>query len=261
MDIKWEEVEKLVKPTKNFETLIENILAVIQYNFVKDHYNLNMLEMQNYTTKLLGCDPKQRYQNYLENLNITYKKLETMKIKSISEFVSAVDTKEKFELFVKENEFSLEEIIRVLKYLFNWYYPTKSYLRELVEKEDKKHLEYIAILRKNGIRFTLDILDQGYTENMRSNLEKETGIPKAFISDIVNKADFTRMPYIRGKTVKHYFAIGYNTLEKLAKADLSELDDKMKYYLESVGVKLSKSFIELDSGIEISSIIHKIVEN
>jgi hypothetical protein len=260
MEVNWEEVEKLVKPSPNYEILVKNIQTVVQYNFVKKYYNLNMGEMQNYTVKLLGSDPRKRYENYLEHLNTTFKKLESLEVENITTFVISLETKEKFEFFIKKYNFSIEEIIRLLKYLFNWYFPSKIYLRELVEKREEKLLEYIITLRKQGIRFTLDILDKGFSKEMRKNIAKRTKVPEDFIFELVNKADFTRMPYIRGSTARHYFGVGYDSLEKLAKADLVQLEEKMKTYLESKGVKLSRSFIELDRGILISGIIPRIVE-
>ena len=140
MDIDWEEVERLVKPSPNFDTLIKNIQTVIQYAFVEKHYKLNMQDIQDYTSKLLGCDSRKRYDKYMENLNSTFSKLGTVNIENIFVFINSVDTKEKFEFFIKKHEFSIEEIIRVLRYLFNWFFPTKSYLRELIEKEDEKQI-------------------------------------------------------------------------------------------------------------------------
>jgi len=63
------------------------------------------------------------------------------------------------------------------------------------------------------------------------------------------------------KTVRHYFGGGYNTLEKLANADLDQLTKDLTKYFESIGMKLRASFMELDSGIVIAEIIPKIVEH
>ncbi len=71
---------------------------------------------------------------------------------------------------------------------------------------------------------------------------------------------FSNMSYVSRKPVQHYFGGGYNNLEKLAKADLVTLNNDMTEYLSSIGKKLSKSFLELDSGIIISKILPKIVE-
>jgi len=88
----------------------------------------------------------------------------------------------------------------------------------------------------------------------------EAGVPVGFVMDLVNRADLTRMPYINGKTVRHYFGAGYRSLTRLASADLETLQDDIREYLSSQGIRLSSSFIELDSGIQIAGMLPKIVE-
>ncbi len=79
--------------------------------------------------------------------------------------------------------------------------------------------------------------------------------------DLASRADLTRMPYISGKTVKHYFGGGYNSLKKLARVDLNQLTKDMTKYFESKGMKLRRSFIELDSNTAIAEILPKILEH
>ena len=135
------------------------------------------------------------------------------------------------------------------------------YLRELIDKKNQTHLDYITTLRKNKIRFTLDILEKGRTIKERKKMTEETGVPRNFLSELVNRADFTRMPYISGKTVRHYFGVECKSLEQLAKTELNQITKAMEKHLNSLGVKLSRSFIELDSGVAIAQVIPKIVEN
>jgi len=172
-----------------------------------------------------------------------------------------VETKEKFEEFHSKAGLSMREIIRAIKYLFFWVLPSKKYLRELIDADNQKHLDYVTTLRKKGLRFTLDILEKGRTKEGRQRIAEETDVPEDFIYDLVNRADLTRMPYISGKTVKHHFGGGYNTLEKLANADLSQLTKDMTKYFDSIGIKLRVSFMELDSGIVVAEILPKIVEH
>ena len=150
-------------------------------------------------------------------------------------------------------------MIRVLKYLLFWVLPTKMYLRELIDKKNSTHLQYATVLREAGIRFTLDILEKARTPIEREKIARETGIPLDFVYELVNRADFTRMPYVSGKTVNHYFKGGYRSLKELAEVELSQLTKYMARYFDSIGVKLSKSFIELDSGIAIARLLPKIV--
>ncbi len=261
MEINWKEIEKLVKPSPNYEKLVSNILVLFPYGFVRKYYSLNMNKLTTYTTKLLGQDSRQRYMEYMENLNSTFKKMENINVENTLDLVYQLESKAKFEELLTRGSFTPQELIRVLKYLFNWFFPSKTYLREVINKEKDKHIEYVKKLRENDIRFTLDILEFGSTITGRKELSQSSNISEVFLYELVNRADFTRMPYIRGSSINHYFNIGYNSLEKLSKANLETLENEMRSYLEASGVKLSRSFIELDSGIEIAKILPKIVEH
>jgi hypothetical protein len=261
MEINWEEVDELVKPSPNYETLVNNLLNLFPYEFVREFYSLDMNELREYTKKLLGQDSRQRYTDYILNLNLTFLKVENVGINSVLEIVYEIDNKEKLAEFSNKNSISIQELIRVLKYLFNWFFPSKTYLREIIDKEEETHIDYVKELREFDVRFTLDIIELGRTKSGREELSKKSNIPMWFILDLVNRADFTRMPYIRGSTIKHYFNIGYNSIEKLSEANLEQLESEMKAYLEEEGIKLSRSFIELDSGIEIAKILPKIIEH
>lgn len=265
MGIDWAEIERLVKPAPNYGTLVKRNLQILSYDFVRKYYNHSMNQAKNYTTRLLGdyaaCMHAPKYGEYMEKLNKVFKQLDSLGVKNYLEFMHHVKTKEKLEKFHSEAGLSVQEIIRTIKYLFYWILPSKKYLRELIDADNQKHLKFVTTLRENGLRFTLDILEKGRTKEGRQRIAKETGVPEDFIYDLVNRADLTRMPYISGKTVKHYFGGGYNSLEKLANADLDQLTKDMKEYFDSIGIKLRASFMELDSRIVIAEILPKIVEH
>lgn len=260
MGLDWNKIDDLVKPSPNYETLIKRILEILSYNFVYKYYNHNMKEAEEYSHNLLGDDPKQRYKEYLEKLSKTFYRLDILKVRNYPEFINLVETRNQFEEFYKNADLELDEIVRVIKHLLFWILPSKVYLRELVDKENQKHKQYILTLKKNNIKVTLDILELGNTKEGRRRIATDTGVPEDFLKELTNRADFTRMPYVSGKTVKHYFGAGYDSLEKLVKADLDKLTDDMTKYFNSIGKKLSRSFIELDSGLVISKVLPKIVE-
>jgi hypothetical protein len=259
MGIDWAEIERLVKPAPNYGTLVKRNLQILSYDFVRKYYNHSMNQAKNYTTRLLGAYPGGIGE--YKKLNKAFKQLDSLGVKNYLEFMHHVETKEKLEKFHSEAGLSIQEIIRAIKCLFYWILPSKKYLRELIDADNQKHLKYVTTLRENGLRFTLDILEKGRTKEGRQRIAKETGIPEDFIYDLANRADFTRMPFISGKTVKHYFCGGYNSLEKLASADLDELTEDMAKYLSSIGMKLRRSFIELESNIAIAKILPKIIES
>jgi hypothetical protein len=220
-----------------------------------------MLEAAEYAVKLLGNDPKQRYGEYLEKIKKILQQLNNLGVKSYSELIHLVKTREDVEAFCSRANLGLSELVRVLKYLLYWVLPSKMYLRELIDKKNQTQLEYISTLRNHKVRFTLDLLEQGRTLEERRKIAEETGVPTEFISELVNRADFTRLPYTSGKTVRHYFGIECKNLEQLAKSELNQLTKAMAKHLDSIGIRLSRSFIELDSGIVIAKVLPKIVEN
>lgn len=260
MPIDWKEVERLVKPSPSHEELTKKILEVLSYDFVKKFYRHNMKEAEEYATRLLGCDPRQRYGEYVEKLNRAFRQLDSLNVQNYYELVNLVETREKLEEFYDRANLGLNDLIRVLKYLHSWVLPTKMYLRELIDKTNQTQNEYTTTLRKNNIKFTLDILERGSTKEARERIARETSVPEDFLYDLTNRADFARMPYVSGKTIRHYFAGGYNSLEKLASADLDQLTEDMARYFESIGMKLRRSFIELDSNVAIAKILPKIIE-
>ena len=60
--------------------------------------------------------------------------------------------------------------------------------------------------------------------------------------------------------MRHYFGAGYTSLTSLASADLDTLQGDVREYLSSQGIRLSRSFIELDIGIQIAGVLPKIVD-
>ena len=261
MGIDWKEVERLVKPAPNYRTLVKRNLEILSYDFVRKHYNHSMKQAENYSKRLLGNYPKPKGDEYIGKVNKIFSQLDRFGVKNYLEFIHHVETKEKFEKFHNEAELNIRDIIRTIKYLFFWVLPSKKYLRELIDADNQKHLEYVTTLRENGIRVTLDILEKGRTKKGRQRIALETGVPEDFVYDLVNRADFTRLPYVSGKTVRRYFGAGIKSLAKLAKAELNQLTKDMAEYMDSIGMKLSRSVIELDSGIALAKVLPKIVEN
>jgi hypothetical protein len=258
MELDWAEVERLVKPSPNYADIPRRLLDVFAYDFVRKHYNHNMSEAQTYAARLLGSDPRQRYGAMLDEITRIFQRLQGLGVNTTQEFILSVENRQKLEVFYKRSQFPLDSLIGVLHYLLYWVLPARIYLRELVEPEDQQQLAYVTALRESGVRFNLDMLEMGCTCQFRGRLARITGVPEEFIFDLTNRADFTRLPYVRGSTVRNYFNAGYTSLEKLAQADLGRLQADMDCYAASIGKNL-KHGMELDSGIVIAGILPKIV--
>jgi len=256
MEIDWNVVKKMT--LWSYEDLIEKILKVLSYNFIQEHYNHSMKEAKKYATRLLGYDPK--YAEYISKLTDIFKKLESSKVKNYTELVHQVENREKCEEFLRKAKLPFKDLISVLNYIFRWVLPFRNvYLRQLIDINNETHKEYIEELRKLNIKFNLDILEYSRTIAGREKISKETGIPEAFILNLVNRADLTRLPYMSRKTVDHLFGGGYDNIDKIAQADTRKFREDMKSYFDRIGVKLS-GFIELEGIVEWAKTIPKIVE-
>ena len=258
MELDWAELEWLVKPSPNYADIPRRLLDVLAYDFARKYYNHSMREAQAYAARLLGSDPRQRYGAMLAEITASFQRLQDLKVNTMQEFILSVENPQKLEEFYKRSQLPLQALVGVLHYLLYWVLPARIYLRELVDPEEPQHLSYVTTLRESGVRFNLDLLEMGRSRQFRGRLARITGVPEEFIFELTNRADFTRLPYVRGSTVRNYFNAGYTTLEKLAQADLTSLQADMDRYAASIGKNL-KHGMELDSGIVIAGILPKIV--
>ncbi len=255
----WKKVNELCKPSPSYEAIIQGLHQSLAYGFVVANYNHDMKGAEEFAKKLLGNDPKKRYGAYLEKLVGVFKHLDTLGVKDYLGLISRVETREKFEKFFEKSGLEIVDIIRTLRFLLNWVLPQKIYLTEIVDKDDPAQMVTVMALRGAGVKFNLDALEKGMTKKGREKLAKEANVAPELVLNLVNRADFTRMPWTRGSTVKNYFNSGWDSMEKLAKADLKELTADVSVYMKSVCKKLNNA-IELDSGIENAKVFPMIVE-
>ena len=71
---------------------------------------------------------------------------------------------------------------------------------------------------------------------------------ETFILELVHRADISRLAYVRGRTIRHLCEGGYNTLDKIANADIKKMKADMTAYYATIGKSFSdfKAVIPLD---------------
>jgi len=254
--IDWSIVKK--KTLWNYEELTEKIMRIFSYRFIQECYNHNMKKARVYASSLLGFDPKRS--EYINEVNDIFTKLESLGIADYEDLVHQVESREKCQDFVKKTKLPFEQLILTLNHVFRWVLPHTIYLKELVDEENETHRKYVDELREHGIRFNLDILEQGRTKEDRKKIIIQTGVPEPLIQELVNRADMSRLPYSNRKTVKHLSAAGYDTLRKLAETDPEKMMSDMKRYFDGLGVKIA-GFIDLKGIAQWAKTIPRIVES
>ncbi len=258
MSVDWNEMRKEMSPIKDYADLRRRWQDAFAYPFVRKTYNFTLLEIADYTQRLLGGDTRNRYTEYAQRLLGTFNQLHHAGIRDILDLVSRIDTCEQFEIFTKQTGVDERNVIAVLKYLVYWFIPAKKLLSGLVDK-DSPVSHAVQVLRGLGIRTNLDILQQGLTQANRKEMAGISGLPEAEINELVNRADFSRMPWASKATISNILGAGYGSLVKLTNANPEQLYQDFYRYGASIQKNL-KFGNEIDNSYRIAKIIPLVVE-
>ena len=162
-------------------------------------------------------------------------------------------SQQNLELFVQQSGISVYDIVAVLKYLIYWFIPPEKYLSGLV-RDDASIRNAIKVLAEQGVRTNLQVLQAGITSAGRKSLADSSGLPAEVITELVNMADFSRLPWASKATISNIVGAGYGSMSKLANADPDQLYIDFFNYGKSIGKNL-----KLGNEIENSYRIAKIV--
>ena len=152
-----------------------------------------------------------------------------------SDLICRVGTRSECVAFLGESGLPFDSLIRLLNYLLRWVLPFKTPLREFVEMDNKDGARLLAALKAQGIKSNLDLLEAGRAPGGRASLARVAGLEEPVLLALVHRADLSRLAYVRGRTVMHLCGGGYDTLEKLSRADLAELEWAMDAYYRTLG--------------------------
>jgi hypothetical protein len=247
MKIDWNRVKQ--QTLWSYEDLIKRLLSVLAYDFVQGHYDHTMRQAQAYAKKIRrGYLQNQGDMTvYIDNIVTHLETLEMLRIGTYSKLVHQVATREQCVAFLQRTDFDFDRLTQTLNYLLRWVLPFKTPLRELIDADGETDVKYLEALKRLEIRSNLDLLEIGRTKAGRDQLSGASGIPLAFVTGLVHRADISRLAYVRGKTVKYLCGGGYDTVQKIAAANLAEMEAKMDVYYRTLGKSLAdfKSVIPL----------------
>ena len=257
MALDWVELRKVMYPTRTYEDLRKKWRDSIAYACVRKAYNLSMPEMADYTRRLLGEDTKNRYAEWLAILTVTFEHLEEAGVQDVLDLIREVDTLENLEGFIARSGLDAKEVVGCLSYMMYWFLPMKKYLQSLVKNNPLIQQE-LQKLYAAGICFNLDLLEQGATPEGRREVARAAGLAEAAVSGLVNRADFSRMPWASAATVSNIIGAGYGSLSKLANADPEKLHEDFFLYGAAIGKDL-RFGNEIDSSYRIAQFVPKVV--
>ena len=76
------------------------------------------------------------------------------------------------------------------------------------------------------------LLEQGHTLIGLYSMVELTGLLPGFMSSLTHRADIAQLPYVRRKNILPVRRAGYDTLTKIACANLDQIDSDMESYFE-----------------------------
>jgi hypothetical protein len=180
-------------------------------------------------------------------------------VENVIDLKARVETREKLESFVKLSGVDALNIIIALKYLIYWFIPGEKYLSGLV-RDNPYIQDALKVLGGLDVRTNLELLRQGITAAGRKSLAELSGLPEQVIVDLVNRADFSRMPWASKATISNIIGAGYGSLSKLATTDPERLYADFFRYGKSIGKNL-KLGNEIENSYRIAKIIPALVED
>jgi hypothetical protein len=258
MSVDWDEVQRIIIPIKDYEDLCRRLGVSFAYPFVCETFNFTMYELVIYTQKLLGGDSRDRYTDYESSLIRIITELNQAGVQNVLDLKERVATRTQLELFVQQSGISAYDIVTALKYLIYWFIPPEKYLSGLV-RGDPSIINAIKVLGKRGVRTNLELLQVGFTARGRMSLAGTSGLPVPVISELVNRADFSRLPWASKATISNIIGAGYGSLELLANANPEHLYADFFRYGKSIGKNL-KLGNEIENSHRIAKIIPILVQ-
>jgi hypothetical protein len=247
MKVDWNRVKR--QTLWSYEDLIRKLTQTLTYDFVEKYYNYTMKQAQGYAKKIRRgyLQDKGNVAIYIDEIIVNLEELAPLRVGTWSHLVNQVATREQCLAFLQKTNFDFDRLIQTLNYLLRWVLPFPTPLREIVDIDNATQVKYLTALKAQNLGSNIDLLEVGRTKTGRTRLANATGIPITFLTALVHKADISRLAYVRGKTVQHLCGGGYDTLEKIAAADLAEMEQKMDAYYRTLGKSITnfKSVVPL----------------
>jgi hypothetical protein len=201
------------------------------YPVIWQAYNHNMMQAADFARRLLP-DKDIKAGEFPAGIIRNIERLKVTGIEDWGDLLSRVATRAECLEFVTTHNLDFEEFIHVLNYLLRWAFPFQTSSRELLEHENPQEMSYYEILKQHKLMNSFDILEQGYPKAGRRALAKLTGLPLDFVTSLAHRADIARLPYVRRKTILPLCGAGYDTLAKIAAADLAQMESDLDVYFQ-----------------------------
>ncbi len=227
MQPNWEYVKKTT--LWSYDELIKKLNAVIVYPAIWQAYNHDLAFAAVFARRLFA-DKNIAAGEYPAQILDTISRLELTGVDNWGSLLSRVAMRDDCLAFIAGNGLIFEEFIDVLNYLLRFAFPFQTASRELLDHDKPDEMACYEILKRHKLMNSFDILEQGRTDECRRSLSERTGLRQDFVDRLAHRADIARLPYVRRKTILHICGASYDTLARIAAADLAQMESDMDAY-------------------------------
>jgi hypothetical protein len=212
-----------------YEELLKKLNTVMTYPVIWQAYNHTMPDAIAFYWRLFPQKTIETGEHHAQ-LRDTILHFESAGISNWEDLLSRVVTRNDCMAFITTNKLEFEEFIDVLNYLLRWALPFPTASRELLDHENPQEMFHYEILKRYKIMKSFDILEHGHTLEGRRIIAEQTDLPQGFVTSLVHRADIARLPYVRRKTLLPVYGAGYDTLARIAAADLTQMESDLDAY-------------------------------
>jgi hypothetical protein len=239
----WQPNWDYVKKTTlwHYEDLIKKLNILPAYPVLWQAYNQDMTRAAVFARRLFP-ETNVKAGEFPVQVLSTFECLKSAGVSDWGDLLLKVATKSECAVFVSDHNLSFEEFINFLNYLLRWAFPFQTSSRELLEHENSQEMAYYEVLKKRKLMNSFDILEQGHTLAGRQALIELTRLPLNFVTSLAHRADIARLPYVRRKTILPVCGAGYDTLAKIAAADLVLMESDLDTYFRNTQGKSFENY-------------------
>jgi hypothetical protein len=227
MQLNWDYVKKTT--LWHYEDLINKLNILKAYPVLWQAYNHDMTRAADFTRRLFP-DKNIEAGEFPARVLSAIGRLKSGGISDWGDLLSKVRTRAECAAFVSKTNLNFEEFIDILNYLLRWAFPFQTSSRELLEHENPQEMSFYGSLKEHKLKNSFDILEQGHTLAGRRALARLTGVPLEFVTRLAHRADIARLPFVRRKTILPVCGAGYDTLAKIAAANLAKMESDLEAY-------------------------------
>ena len=223
----WDYVKKTT--LWHYEDLLKKLNYVTAYPVIWRAYNHDMAQAAAYARRLFP-DNNIADGEYPVLIIDTIGRLADAGISNWGDMLARAATREGCSAFLGETSIKFEEFIDVLNYLLRRALPFQTASRQLFDHDNPQEMSCYEILKGHRLMSSFDILEQGHTMGGRRLLSETTGVAQDFVNVLAHRADIARLPFVRRKTLLPVCGAGYDTLARIAAADLSQMESGLDAY-------------------------------